>query len=213
MSVTASNVGRLAIGIQCRFGSLPPVPAARSALGRLECPIPSHAPGLVAFTLVTDVGYTSNALQFLFSAPVVLTEVEPFAAASDGGAEVALSGSGFVEGPYLGCLFGSGSNLVSTRAHYVEATQVKCRTPAVSWEMPRESEVRVTNNGVHHSNPVTFLFYKRPFVSWLEPPFGQAAGGERAVIVHGRDFSDEHNGLLCFAGEASANKVSFVGTR
>ena len=219
--------------LSCKFGLLEAVLAARAPRGMVACPLPAHEAGLVSLHLVTEVGYASNAVQFLYTPPLTVASVAPARLAAEGGAQIIVTGAGFVDAAELACLFrpttalagaatnadtdalGDGPGHHTVPAIFLSTTEILCTAPAmaplskVDGNGPAGWDLRVTNNGIHFTLPLHIRTYSRPRVTWLEPPFGPSVGGARSVVVHGAGFRNDTGSIICIVVDGTTGTTAY----
>ena len=244
VTLNASNVQHwyhspATTSLSCKFGALEAVRAVRAPGGMVACPLPAHEAGLVSLHLVTEVGYASNAVQFLYSPPLTVASVAPARLAAEGRAQVIVTGAGFVDAVELACLFqptaglagaaadadanadvsGDGLGHHTIPAIFLSTTEISCTAPAmaavsmVDGNGPAGWDLRVTNNGIHFTPPLHIRTFSRPRVTWLDPPYGPSVGGARSVVVHGAGFRNDTGSIICLVVDTTTDTTAyFAGT-
>ena len=237
VTLNASNVQHwyhspATTSLSCKFGSLEAVPAVRAPRGMVACPLPAHDAGLVSLHLVTEVGYASNAVQFLYTPPLDVASVVPARLAVEGGAQVTVTGAGFVDAAELACLFRPDSVLAAAAADadaeaeasgdglghtvpaiFLSANEIVCTAPAMA-VVPMAAgsagwNLRVTNNGIHFTQSLHVPTYFRPRALWLDPPFGPNVGGARSVVVHGTGFRNDTGSVMCLMTDDTTDTTAY----
>lgn len=156
---------------------------------------PSSKAGLAKLELTHNgVDMSASAASFLYHLPVDVTSVYPTSVPENGGSNLLVTGSGFIDTDTLVCLFtfsASGGRTPQTTiertAEYISDNLLSCESPGGS---VGGAEVRVTNNGVDISaSKASFSVASASTVTALWPLSGSIDGGT-TVRVQGTGFVD-----------------------
>lgn len=142
---------------------------------------PALTPGLVRFQVTNNGVDMVEALPgFVYSAPIVLTEVEPATSQEGGGGEVLVTGRNFIDSSSLACRFGAQD---PSPARFLTATRLSCVVPPSS-AGPRQVSLAVSNNGRDFAaGELAFSYLPSFTLLKLHPGAGPVGGGTTVTVV------------------------------
>eukprot|EP01032_Pedospumella_encystans_P014576 gene14576-16731_t len=174
-----------AASLECFFGDTA-VPARVVNSSVVECISPSSTAGKSTVALSVD-GYRleDSAFVFEFVAPIELNTVHPAYGFTHGGTNLTITGSGFVLGSTLTCLFGD----IPRPALFLSETSVTCVSPA---HLVGDVNITVVDSSaaVHHPQTVQFTYIDAPRLTGLNPRAGPL-NGDSVVTINGTGFPTE----------------------
>lgn len=154
-------------GSTCRFGAVAALAASFVSGSELRCVSPAQASGLYAIEITSNMqDFSASRLEYEYLEQWSVSSVSPHAGTVEGGALVAVAGSGFVRGPGLACRFGLG---VPVAATWHSAGSLSCVSRPVGRAGNVTLEVSM-NNQDFSANGVLFEFLGPPSVRMVRPP-------------------------------------------
>ena len=180
------------------------VPATFLSSFRMTCTTPKELVGPARYAVEISnngIDFSGNGLQYEVTEPVVLEHLLPSTGGSDGGTQIQVMGSGFINSTLLACRFGN--NLVP--AVFKSTFHVSCIAPAGVPDV--KYVVGVTLNGVDFSQEgLEYQYLMRSTLVKVEPRDLSAQATDTLITVIGTSFHNR-SGIQCnFAN--SANIVS-----
>ena len=148
------------------------VPAVFLSSEVVRCRLPSHKPGLVNISIVSEgtrLHSADNYLEFMYNPDVSVDKITPEFGYTSGGYPVFVFGSNFVNTTFLGCKFGD----MKSRGIFLSNSSVICLAPSPLGRAALRSitvKVDVTINGVDYSeNGIEFDYSEPCDEGWFCP--------------------------------------------
>lgn len=94
-----------------------------------------------------EVGYSLDEIVYTYLNRFVIYYMTPLIATT-GGDSITLTGDGFINTPYLNCMFG---NIMASSVYYYNRTTIKCGVPPIT-DTSLDYVVWVTLNGYEYQN-------------------------------------------------------------
>ena len=210
ITVKGSNFVR-SNDLSCRFGSTI-VRALWYSATILSCEAPSHEVGFARFEVSNNaVEFYGHASVIEYVVPHTITSIMPSRAASLGGLEILVTGTGFTSVDYdafFMCRFvrEDNSGFVSSNAVIQNNHTMSCVVPP-----QRKSVVYLEvslNGGTEFSLGVPLQIYEAPQISSVKPKYAFAEF-DTSIYVRGSNFVDSDE-LMCRFGLSEKGKVPAI---
>jgi hypothetical protein len=180
VSITGANffLGAAA----CYFGSNAVSGTAVSST-LVMCKSPSSGlNGLVSVTVAQRGQLAIGSAGFTYAWAPHVRRLSTHQGSEHGGSLVKITGSGFVNSPYLTCQFGASA----IAAEWLSASQIRCITPR---RAPGTVGVKASNNGIDFGTSVSsYSFTAVSSVQSVTPSSGPTSGNT-TVVVTGQNFA------------------------